>query len=94
VVVVVGPQAAVNDVVHRAGEVGRDLLVSAGGKTDPDGRKTSPVSGFISPAMTFMRVDLPAPLRPSRQTRSPGSIWKLIFSRIAGPPKWRLTSSR
>jgi len=45
-----------------------------------------PLSGFTSPVMTRMIVDLPVPLRPTRQTRSPGSIWRSTPSSSSGPP--------
>ena len=34
---------------------------------------------------------MPSPLRPSRQTRSPGSICNSTWSSRRGPPKARLT---
>ena len=37
----------------------------------PGWRNTSPRSISISPAAIFSSVDLPEPLRPTRQTRSP-----------------------
>jgi len=37
-------------------------------------RVISPRSGSSSPPISFKVVDLPAPLRPIRQTRSPASI--------------------
>ena len=38
----------------------------------PGGTTRSPRSGSTSPAITFIRVDLPDPLRPTSATRSPG----------------------
>ena len=52
----------------------------------PVWRTTSPLSGCIVPSSSFMSVLLPAPLRPSRQTRSPRSMAKSAPSRIGGPP--------
>ncbi len=40
----------------------------------PGCRQISPASGSASPSTSFSSVDLPAPLRPIRQTRSPASI--------------------
>ncbi len=37
-------------------------------------RLTSPLSSIVSPLITFISVDFPAPLRPSRQRRSPTLI--------------------
>ena len=63
---------------HREGLPGSLLEAAACGKpmiaTDAPGcREIEPLSGAISPAMMRMRVDLPAPLRPIRHTRSPAS---------------------
>ena len=60
---------------------------SGGRRASPAGGRRRPCPASSRPAMTLIRVDLPAPLRPSRHTRSPGSTWKLTLSRIAGPPK-------
>ena len=54
----------------------------------------SPSSGFSWPEMTFRSVDLPSPLRPVMQARSPASILTLTQSRISGPPKRIETSCR
>src|SRR5689334_14679029 len=40
---------------------------------------------------SFITVVFPAPLRPSRQTRSPRSIPKSARSRTGGPPKAMMT---
>ncbi len=46
---------------------------------------TPPSSGSSSPVRIRKRVDLPAPLRPRRPTRSPVSIWKVMPSRMLFP---------
>ena len=38
--------------------------------------------GKMEPLMIFSRVDLPAPLVPSKVTKSPSSSFKLMFLRI------------
>ena len=49
-------------------------------------RRMSPPSIVISPAMARSRVDLPAPLRPTRPMRRPGSIVRSApFSRVRPP---------
>ncbi|MNM96032.1 hypothetical protein D3C81_1084960 [compost metagenome] len=48
--------------------------------------RTSPSSGLSSPAISFIKVDLPAPLRPIRAIRSPASIDSSVFSSNNGPP--------
>ena len=57
----------------------------------PCWRKISPPSGSISPLISFSSVDLPVPLRPIRQSRSPASSCRLIPSSSGGPPKATLT---
>ena len=47
----------------------------------------SPRSGWWTPVMTLMSVDLPAPLSPSRPTTSPLASWKLTSCRTWTPPK-------
>ena len=42
--------------------------------------------GRISPAMSRSNVDLPAPLRPTTQMRSPRSIARSACSSNSGPP--------
>ncbi|KJK54989.1 hypothetical protein UK12_31470 [Saccharothrix sp. ST-888] len=37
---------------------------------------TEPAAGRSAPARVFSRLVLPAPLRPTRPTRSPGAMWK------------------
>ena len=46
----------------------------------PGANHNSPSSAACSPVTTRIRLDLPAPLRPIRHTRSPRSSWKLTFS--------------
>ena len=53
-----------------------------------------PSDGSIAPVMTFMSVLLPAPLRPSMATRSPGSSWNVKWSRTLGPPNATVISCR
>ena len=48
---------------------------------------TSPESGSTNPPMTFIKVDLPEPLRPTRATRSPGCATRLRPSKMGSPPK-------
>ena len=54
-------------------------------------RSTTPPSGWCSPAISLSRVDLPTPLRPSRQMRSPFSTCRLTSSSTEGPPNARRT---
>lgn len=72
----------------------RSLGISCGRAvaTPPSGKAMVPESTPYSPEMTLSRVDLPAPLRPSTQTRSPRSRWRLAFSRTAGPLKLMVRS--
>ncbi len=37
-----------------------------------------PLSGISTPVSSLSRVDLPAPLRPSTPSTSPGATWKLM----------------
>jgi hypothetical protein len=51
-----------------------------------DESRISPPSMAISPAMARSRVDLPAPLRPTKPMRRPGSIVRPApFSRVRPP---------
>ena len=52
----------------------------------PPSTRTSPSSGLSSADSSFIRVDLPAPLRPIRATRSPASSERATFSSNKGPP--------
>ena len=45
-----------------------------------------PDSGGLLPESILIKVDLPAPLRPSRPMREPGTRLSLIFSRITLSP--------
>ncbi len=56
--------------------------------------RTSPSSGLWSPDSSLSRVDLPAPLRPIRAMRSPGSIDSSAFSSNNGPPTLKSTFCR
>ncbi len=80
-----------HDIVDRPGQVIGNLLGSIAMFTLPPGT-ISPESGTISPASSFIRVDLPDPLRPRRPILSPGSIWSVTQSRSRGPPKLSETS--
>src|SRR5690606_1661848 len=57
-------------------------------------RRSSDLSGVTSPLTIFSRVDLPSPLRPRRQTRSPGSIINEAASSKGCMPKARDSLSR
>ena len=50
-------------------------------------RRISPPSSGISPAMARSRVDLPAPLRPTRPMRRPWSTVRSAPFRMARPPR-------
>ena len=50
-------------------------------------RRISPPSMARSPAMAFSRVDLPAPLRPTRPMRRPGSTARSAPSSRVRPPR-------
>src|SRR5690242_17974820 len=54
--------------------------------TTPFCTRTSPSSACSSPAMSFIRVDLPSPLRPTMHTRSLRSIDRSTCSSRRGPP--------
>ena len=54
-------------------------------------RRMSPPSSAISPAMARSSVDLPAPLRPTRPMRRPGSIVRSAPSSSVRPPR-RMTA--
>ena len=53
----------------------------------PGGAKRSPLSAIGSPARMRNRVDLPAPLRPTSDSRSPGAMAKATPSRIVWSPR-------
>ena len=72
------PPATASKTVAVCGEV--ELLREPRDAERPALASTSPASGASSPATIRSSVDLPAPLRPIRQTRSPGSIAKLASS--------------
>src|SRR5262249_25443364 len=55
-------------------------------------QSTSPESGRVIPASTFMRVDLPAPFSPTRACDSPRAIGKLTPRSARTAPKDFLTS--
>src|SRR4051812_3507353 len=48
--------------------------------------KRLPRSGSTSPAAIFRSVDLPEPLRPTRQARSPGATTSSASSKSRAPP--------
>jgi len=54
----------------------------------------SPASGWIWPASIFKSVDLPAPLRPTSEARTPGSIARSTPSNSMVAPSARRTSFR
>src|SRR3990167_9874016 len=58
----------------------------------PGSISTTPSSGLIWPLMIFSRVDLPVPLRPTRQMRSPLSRLREAPDSSCGPPKARCRS--
>ena len=58
----------------------------------PCRRQTSPLSGSICPLRSFSRVDLPTPLRPTRQMRSPFRTWKVMLTNSWGSPNPQHTS--
>ncbi|BAE49666.1 hypothetical protein amb0862 [Paramagnetospirillum magneticum AMB-1] len=58
----------------------------------PGWTKRSPESGRISPARTLSSVDLPEPLRPTRQVLSPLATQVVTPSKSGVPPKVRRTS--
>ena len=60
----------------------------------PGMRQTAPASGVTSPLTILSKVDLPAPLRPIRHTRSPASTCRLAPSRSACGPNAIDTPSR
>jgi hypothetical protein len=60
----------------------------------PGCRTICPLIGSRSPLMIDISVDLPSPLRPIRQTRSPGSICTLTPSSTSPLPKFICTSRR
>ncbi len=49
---------------------------------DTFARPISPLTGWSSPASSLISVDFPAPLRPSRPMREPGTRLSLMESRI------------
>src|SRR5690606_26079132 len=55
-----------------------------------------PSSAITSPAITFISVDLPAPLRPTRHRRSPLSMDRVTPSSSGAAPKesWMLRRVR
>src|SRR5271156_3172959 len=57
-------------------------------------RVRSPPSGSVKPISTRSRVDLPAPLRPTRQARTPGSKPRSTPSNSMRGPSARRTSLR
>ena len=65
-------QAAGDDVEHGGRRRRRAAPARAARCAAPAARQTSPSSGATLPSATRSSVDLPAPLRPIRQTRSPG----------------------
>ena len=58
----------------------------------PGALTISPASGSSVPAMTFINVDFPSPLRPVKAALSPLWIESETLSRTCGPPKARETS--
>ena len=77
-------------VEDRAGQPLRDLLGNQRHLQPLLAEDFAP-SGVSSPLISFSRVDLPVPLRPIRQSRSPGSSCRLMPSSSGGPPKATLT---
>ena len=67
---------------RRRGRPGRAATRAGRGRA-----RSYPPSGGTSPAMTLSRLDLPAPLRPMRQMRSPASIRKSALSNSGRCPK-------
>ena len=62
--------------------------------TSPAWRRISPESASISPVISLNVVDLPAPLRPIRHTRSSGSIDRSASRRISCSPNFSDTLSK
>ena len=100
-VVVLGEQRA--DLVEAARHHVEDASASsAGGSSCASCAMRSPgcapdhaaVGHDARPSTIRSSVDLPAPLRPIRQTRSPGSIWKLAPSSSGSDAKAIETSSK
>src|SRR4051794_34920905 len=58
----------------------------------PGCAKRSPPSRSISPANTFSSVDLPPPLRPTRQARSPLPSPTERPAKVGRPPKVTVAS--
>src|ERR1700736_5503160 len=59
---------------------------------EPGCTKRVPLSGSTVPAAIFSNVDLPEPLRPIRQTRSPAETDSSTPDNSGVPPKGSLTS--
>ncbi len=85
-------EAARRDLEDGAFDVRPVLSCSSRAIVSPVWRITSPRSGRMVPSSSFISVLLPAPLRPSRQTRSPRSRLKAAESSTRGPPNATLTS--
>ena len=60
----------------------------------PGCTKRVPASGCIRPAITLSKVDLPEPLRPTRQMRSPECTVNSTPSNSGWPPKVSIISDR
>ena len=62
-------------------------------ETSSPSNRICPLSAGLVPAMTLTRVDLPAPLSPTRATTSPASHSKSTSDRACTAPKRLLTPS-
>jgi hypothetical protein len=62
-------------------------------RTGSPSTSSSPASGWYSPKITFISVDLPAPFSPSRQWTSPRRSVRSIAS-LASTPGKRLVTPR
>ena len=78
----------------RTGLVARDILRQARDAEALLADDLHPRRARSRPVSSRRRVLLPSPLRPSKQTRSPGSICSSTWSSRRGPPKARLTFRR
>lgn len=62
------------------------LMLGEVAELDTFARPISPLTGWSSPASSLISVDFPAPLRPSRPMREPGTRLSLMESRIIRSP--------
>ena len=77
------------DIGERGREAGQVRLLRQIAEVAPGWTKRLPRSGSVRPAAIFSSVDLPDPLRPTRQVRSPGPMASSASIRSGVPPKVR-----